>query len=75
MLGRDVLDVCFHEGTPETRRYDPFDTERAELDVFAIAAGGGTPYPISDADMIHGIAALEAVVLSTERDGAEVAVK
>jgi len=74
MLGRDVLEVCFLEGTPETRHFDPFDIERAELDAFAIAAGGGTPYPISHADMIHGVAALEAVILSAERDGAEVTI-
>jgi len=72
MLGRDVLEVCVLDGAPETRRFDPFDTERAELDAFAIAAGGGTPYPISHADMIQGVAALEAIVRSAEHDGAEV---
>jgi len=75
LLGRDTLRVCLDEATPEARRYAPFDIERAELDAFAIAAGGGTPYPISDADMIHGIAALEAVILSAKRDGEEVTIK
>jgi len=75
MLGRDVLEVCFLEGAPKTRQFEPFDIERAELEAFAVAAGGGTPYPISHADMIHGVAALEAVIQSTERDSTEVAVE
>jgi predicted dehydrogenase len=74
MLGRDTLEVCFIDGEPETRHHEPFDTERAELDAFAIAAGGGTPYPVSHAEAIQGVAALEAIVRSAERDGAEVGI-
>ena len=75
MLGHDVLEVGLMEGAPQTKRFDPFEAERAELDAFAIAAGGGTPYPVSAAEAIHGVAALEAVVRSAERNGAEVAVE
>nr|WP_245404621.1 Gfo/Idh/MocA family oxidoreductase [Ancylobacter gelatini] len=45
-----------------------FDTLRAELDAFAQAAQGGTPYPITPAEMIHGVAVLEAIVAVVGKD-------
>jgi predicted dehydrogenase len=74
MLGSDALEVRFIDGEPETRRFDAFDTERAELDAFAVAAGGGTPYPVSATEAVQGVAALEAVIASAERNGAVMAV-
>jgi len=41
-----------------------FDVNRAELEAFAAAAAGGPPYPISHHQMIHGVAATEAVLAS-----------
>jgi predicted dehydrogenase len=41
-----------------------FDVNRAELEAFAGAALGGTPYPIALAQMIHGAAVTEAVLAS-----------
>ncbi len=59
---------------PETRRFEPRDIERAELEAFAIAVAGGPDYPASPADAQHGIAVLDAIVASATADGALVAV-
>ena len=40
------------------------DVTRAALEAFAQAAGGGAPYPIPTAEMIHGVAVTEAIVRS-----------
>lgn len=42
-----------------------FDLNRAELEAFATAAKGGAPYPISIAEMLHGVAATDAVIASS----------
>jgi predicted dehydrogenase len=41
-----------------------FDVNNAELEAFAQAATGGTPYPISHAEMIHGVAVTDAIIAS-----------
>jgi predicted dehydrogenase len=41
-----------------------FDVNRAELEAFAEAAAGGAAYPISYDQMIHGVAATDAIVAS-----------
>jgi len=38
--------------------------ENAELEAFATACSGGEAYPVPDADVVHGIAVVEAVVAS-----------
>jgi predicted dehydrogenase len=43
-----------------------FDVNRAELEAFARAAGGGEPYPISDAQMIHAVAVTDAIIASSQ---------
>lgn len=45
-----------------------FDTLRAELEAFARAVRGQAPYPITPAEMIHGVAVLEAIVAAVGRD-------
>ncbi|MCB4768753.1 Gfo/Idh/MocA family oxidoreductase [Ancylobacter sp. Lp-2] len=45
-----------------------FDTLHAELEAFARAVRGQAPYPIPPADMIHGVAVLEAIVAAVGRD-------
>lgn len=45
-----------------------FDTVRAELDAFARAVAGEAPYPITPAEMIHGVAVLEAIVAAVGQD-------
>lgn len=41
-----------------------FDVNKAELEAFALAAKGGAPYPISHAQMIHGVAVTDAIIAS-----------
>lgn len=45
-----------------------FDTLRAELEAFARAVRGETPYPITPAEMIHGVAVLEAIIAAAGTD-------
>ena len=54
------------KGPAETWEAARLDVTRACLDAFGTAASGGTPFPISTADMIHGAAVTEAVVRSAE---------
>ena len=54
--------------------YPPAASVRANLEAFADAASGGAPYPMSQAEMLSTIAALEAVFRSA-RSGAIEAVE
>ena len=49
-----------------SEHFGEVNTECAELEAFATAVEGGSPYPISVADAIHGSAVLEAIIQSTE---------
>jgi predicted dehydrogenase len=50
--------------TPEIIEYGGFNALLAELEAFAAAIRGGPPYPISPAEILHGVAAFEAIVQS-----------
>jgi predicted dehydrogenase len=54
------------ENKTVTRDFSGFDMANAELETFAVACSGGDAYPVPDADVIHGIAVLEAIVKSAE---------
>jgi len=43
-----------------------FDVVRAALEAFAIAAEGGAPYPVSNEQMISGVAATDAIIASSK---------
>jgi predicted dehydrogenase len=47
------------------------DVTRAALEAFAVAAGGGPPFPITTDEMIHGAAVTEAVVRSAASGNVE----
>jgi predicted dehydrogenase len=49
-----------------------FDVNRAELEAFAAAAAGAQPYPISHEQMVHGVAATEAIVRSARSGRQEI---
>jgi predicted dehydrogenase len=51
---------------PETVEYSANDPERASLEQFADAITSGTQFPIPASQLVHGIAALEAIVRSAE---------
>lgn len=69
-----LLDICDKSGTVDARQFEIVDTVRLELEAFADAITGKNSYPISPAEMLHGTAALEAIVKSAENGGAQVAV-
>ena len=48
-----------------------FDVNQAELEAFAQAAAGGAPYPISHAEMIHGVAVTDAIIASAKSNQLE----
>ena len=52
------------KGPAETWQAASLDVTRAALEAFATAAGGGAPYLIPLAEMVHGAAVTEAVVRS-----------
>jgi len=52
------------KGPAETWQAEGFDVSRAALESFARAAAGGTAFPITTAEMIHGAAVTEAIINS-----------
>jgi predicted dehydrogenase len=57
-----------------TREYPPASSVLANLEAFADAAEGGTPYPVTQKEMVANIAALEAIIESA-RTGQKVMVQ
>jgi len=49
---------------PETIEYKGFNALAAELEGFAAAINGTRPYPITADEIVHGVAAFEAIVRS-----------
>jgi predicted dehydrogenase len=62
------LDAC-----PESIEFPSIDMERAELEAFARAVGGGDPYSVTAEEALHGVAVFVAVARSV-RSGEWVAV-
>ena len=59
------------KGPAETWEAARLDVTRACLEAFAAAAAGGTAFPITTAEMIHGAAVTEAVVRSATSKNVE----
>ena len=51
-------------GPHVTHSFPPFSTERAQLEAFARAIDGGSPYPIPLDDVIAGVATFDAIAKS-----------
>ncbi len=66
------MTFCAIEGQPVERVFEKVDTCRAELEAFARAVAGEEPYLLPSDQAIHGIAVLEAIVASSNDDGAAV---
>jgi predicted dehydrogenase len=64
------LEVQRAGGKPEPVPLPTIDTLRAELEAFADACAGGTPYPVGIDDAVHGVAVMEAMACSAARGGA-----
>ena len=67
MRGEHCLAVSALEGEPEIINFEPVDIEKAELEAFADAVAGGTPYPVSHDEAVHSIVALLAIEESAEK--------
>ena len=74
MRDHELLDLCLVGGEVETRSFEPLDMERAELEAFADAVARSSVYPVPLDDVVHGIAALEAISASAKDNGALVSV-
>jgi predicted dehydrogenase len=66
--GAETLVVTRLDGSQSRFQSEKFDIERAELEAFAAAIRGETPYPITDAEVLNGVAAFEAVSISADRN-------
>jgi predicted dehydrogenase len=58
-------------GEAETWEAERFDTSRAALEAFAVAADGGAAFPIPVEEMVHGAAVTEAIVRSAATGAVE----
>lgn len=66
-----LLDICpTDQAEADTKTYPPTDIERAELEGFARACHGGTPYPVTLAEAVHGIAVQDAIIESAAKSEA-----
>jgi predicted dehydrogenase len=62
-----LFDACTFKpikGPARTWRAERFDTTRAALDAFAGAAAGDAPFPITPAELVHGVAVTGAIIES-----------
>lgn len=58
------LQIAMRGGDPKTMEVDPVDPIRANVEGFAAAIAGTEPYRFTNAQMIHDVAALDAIKLS-----------
>jgi predicted dehydrogenase len=59
------------KGPVEVWEAERFDSSRAALEAFSVAAAGGPAFPISVEEMIHGAAVTEAIVRSAASGAVE----
>jgi predicted dehydrogenase len=65
--GETDLTVRLGGQAPRVQRFDPVDSQRAELEAFADAIEGKAPYPVPPEHMLATVAAFEATVRSLEQ--------
>ncbi len=70
VLDHEILETCAVGGEVQRRTFPREDAERISLDHFARAVTGAAPFPVPLADVVNGIAAVEAFVGSAAHDGA-----
>ena len=74
LLDHHILDRCDIDGRVTRQEFPSTDIERRELEAFADAIEGRSPYPVPIDEAVHGIAVMEAAIQSATRDGDRVAV-
>lgn len=65
-LGETEVVARMRGGKVERREFGKIDSIRTEIDAFADAATGRSPYPITPAEMVDTIAAFEAIIRSMD---------
>jgi predicted dehydrogenase len=66
MRGPERLIIQTADGKLVEKTFPSVDIERAELDAFADAIRGKSPYPVSAEDAVHGIAVLESLAYAAD---------
>src|SRR6516165_10822001 len=69
VLGRTELVLRRSDAEPQHLSFPPVDSVRINLEAFADAAAGVSPYPISMGEMLDTVAAVDAIAVATESDG------
>jgi len=64
MISPTTVQVAMRGGDPKYMEVDPVDPVRANVEGFAAAIAGTEPYRFTNAQMIHDVAALDAIKLS-----------
>jgi len=64
-----VMTTCLRGGKRETREFAAAPAVLSNLEAFSDAVAGKAPYPVTDAELVGTIAALEAVFKSAHRGG------
>lgn len=72
MRDEHILDICDETGATQTETFEIVDTLRLELEAFANACSGGSPYPITPGEALHATATLECILKSAEAGGAAI---
>jgi predicted dehydrogenase len=75
LLDHHILERCDIDGRVSRMEFPAVDAERLELEAFAQAAAGTTPYPVTPEEAVHGIAVMQAAFHSAAGDGERVAVR
>jgi predicted dehydrogenase len=66
VLGETEIVLRLSGRPPERRELAPTDSLRAELEAFADATRGRTPFPVTTAQMLDTVSAFERVVSALE---------
>jgi predicted dehydrogenase len=69
VLGRTDLVLRRSGAEPQQLSFPPVDSVRVNLEAFADAVAGVTPYPISTSEMLDTVAAFEAIAEAAKSDG------
>lgn len=70
--GTEHIEFQPTDGDSVAETFDAMDMCRAQLETFAAAARGETDWPVPPADGINGVAALEAMLRSSQSDGKKI---
>ena len=74
MRDHETLDYKNLEGELTTAQYDAVDIERLEQEAFAKTLLKKIEYPVENWEILNGVAAMQAIAASAEKDGSRIAV-